>query len=185
LEQTIPQLAKFGYGDIILNTAITRANLREIMSLAEKAVDWNVGISYSAYTALRTGNRDYCVDTEEELEFLHQAIDELIKLKKHSNHVVNSEAVLLDTLKFFRQGYMPDCKAGIRFLVVMPDGSLVPCSMHRRKYCNQSEMVKEFSRRNQCGVCYVAIRSYSEPSLWRQLKDVPQYGRRLFARNSC
>ena len=183
LEQTIPQLAKFGYRDIILNTAITRANLREILALAKKALDWNVAISYSAYTALRTHDRDYCVSTEEELEILRQAINELIQLKKQGNHIVNSKALLLDTLKFFKQGYMPNCQAGIRFFVVMPDGGFVPCSMHRKKYSSQKEMIKEFSRTNRCGACYVAIRSYSEPSLWQQLKDVPQYGKQLFARN--
>jgi MoaA/NifB/PqqE/SkfB family radical SAM enzyme len=183
LEQTIPQLAKFGYRDIILNTAITRANLREILALARKAMDWNVAISYSAYTALRTGDRDYSVDTEEELEILRQAINELIELKEQGKHVVNSKALLLDTLKFFKQGYMPNCKAGVRFFVVMPDGSFVPCSMHRKKYSNRKEMIEDFSRTNQCGACYVAIRSYSEPSFWQQMKDIPQYGKQLFARD--
>ena len=182
LERTIPQLAKFGYRDIILNTAITRANLKEILPLAKNASDWNVSISYSAYTALRTGDNEYRVDSKEDLNLLRQTISELIELKKQTNHITNSKAILLNTLKFFEQGYMPNCKAGIRFFVVMPDGSFVPCSLHRNKYSTQKEMMKNFSRTNQCGACYVAIRSYSEPSLWSQLKDVPQYSKRLFAR---
>ena len=183
LELTLPQLAKFGYRDIILNTAITRANLKEILPLAKKALNWNVAISYSAYTALRTGDKGYCVDTQEELETLNQAINELIELKKESNHIVNSKAVLLNTLKFFKQGYMPDCQAGIKFLVVMPDGSLVPCSLKRDKYPSRKEMIEGFSRTNQCGACYVAIRSYSEIPLRDQLKNIPQYGKRFFGRN--
>jgi MoaA/NifB/PqqE/SkfB family radical SAM enzyme len=183
LERTIPQLAKFGYGDIILNMAITRANLKEILPLAEKARDWNVSISYSAYTALRTGNKDYCINSEEELNILRQTVNELIELKKQTTHITNPKAVLLDTLRFFEQGYMPNCKAGIRFFVVMPDGSFVPCSLQRNKYSTQKEMVNDFSRTNQCGACYVAIRSYSERSLWNQLKDIPQYSKQLFARN--
>ena len=183
LERTLPQLAKFGYRDIILNTAITRANLKEILPLAKKALDWNVAISYSAYTALRTGDKGYCVDTQEELETLSQAINELIELKKQGNHIVNSKAVLLNTLKFFKQGYMSGCQAGIKFLIVMPDGSFVPCSLNRDKYSSRKELIEGFSRTNQCGACYVAIRSYSEASLLGQLKDIPQYGKRLFARN--
>jgi Predicted Fe-S oxidoreductases len=184
LEQTIPRLAKFGYGDIILNTAITRANLREILPLARKTADWGVFISYSAYTALRTGDKGYCIDAQEELEILRQAINELIELKKRSKHITNSKAVLLDTLKFFEQGYMPNCQAGKRFFVVMPDGSFIPCSLHRNKYSTQKEMIEDFSRTNQCGGCYVAIRSYSDRPFWGLLKDAPAYGKQLFARRA-
>jgi MoaA/NifB/PqqE/SkfB family radical SAM enzyme len=184
LEQALPQLAKLGHGNIILNTAITRANLREILVLAQKAMEWGVAISYSAYTALRTGSKDYCIDSEEDLKVLEQSISELTDLGKRNHHVANSKAVLLDTLKFFQQGYMPNCKAGIRFFVVMPDGSFVPCSLHRNKYSSQKEMIKDFSRENHCGACYVAIRSYSEPSVLRQLKDIPHYRRRVLAEDA-
>jgi MoaA/NifB/PqqE/SkfB family radical SAM enzyme len=175
LEQTLPRLAKLKFRDIILNTAITKANLREILPLAKKATEWGVDISYSAYSALRTGNKDYCLNNEEDLRFLRQAINELITLKKQDTHLTNPELTLLDTLKFFEQGYMPDCKAGIRFLVVMPDGSLVPCSLHRNKYATRKEMIENFSRTNRCGDCYVAIRSYSEMSFSSHVKNLPKY----------
>lgn len=181
LERVLPRLAEFGYRDIVLNTAITRANLKEILPLAQKALEWGVAISYSAYTALRTGDKDYCIDTEEDLNVLQQSITELIELRKQTNHIANSKAVLLNTLRFFQEGHMPHCKAGMRFLVVMPDGSLVPCSLHREKYPTQKEMAEGFSRTNKCGGCYVAIRSYSEPPLWGQLKDIPQHRKRLLA----
>jgi MoaA/NifB/PqqE/SkfB family radical SAM enzyme len=184
LERTIPQLARFGYRDIILNMAITRANLKEILPVAKKAMDWNVYISYSAYTALRTGDKDYCINDGEDLEILRQAINELIQLKEQTNHIANSKTVLLNTLKFFEQGCMPNCKAGIKFLVVMPDGGLTPCSLHRNRYCTQKEMIENFSRANQCGGCYVAIRSYSEPSLLSQIRDAPGYAKRVFASNA-
>jgi len=175
LEQNLPRLAKLGFRDIILNTAITKANLREIVPLTKKAAEWGVDISYSAYTALRTGNKDYCLNNGEDLEILRQAINELIILKRQGIHLVNPELTLRDTLKFFEQGYMPNCKAGIRFLVVMPDGSLVPCSLHRNKYATQEEMIENFSRTNQCGSCYVAIRSYSEMSFLSHVKNLPKY----------
>ncbi|OIP28129.1 MAG: hypothetical protein COW22_05480 [Chloroflexi bacterium CG15_BIG_FIL_POST_REV_8_21_14_020_46_15] len=180
LEQTLPQLAKFGYRDIILNTAITRANLRDILSLAQKARDWNISISYSAYTALRTGNEDYCINSEEDLKVLRQTISGLIELKKQTNHVINSKAILLDTLRYFEQGYMPNCKAGIRFFVVMPDGGFVSCSHCGNTYSTQKEMIENFSQMNQCSACYDAIRAYSERSFWGQLKEAPSYGKRFF-----
>ena len=181
LEQTLPRLAKLGFRDIILNTAITKANLREILPLAKKAFDWGVDISYSAYTALRTRNEDYCLNNGEDLGILRQAINELVALRKRDNHIANPKAVLLNTLKFFEQGCMPDCKAGIRFLVVMPDGSLIPCSLHRSKYATQKEMIEKFPLTNQCSSCYLSLRSYSELSVLNQMKSIPYYTKRLFA----
>ena len=175
LEQNLPRLAKLGFRDIILNTAITKANLKEILPLAKKAFDWGVDISYSAYTSLRTRNEEYCLNSGEDLEILRQAINELIVLKKEDIRLANPELTLRDTLKFFEQGYMPNCKAGIRFLVVMPDGGLVPCSLRRTKYATREEMVEKFSRTNRCGNCYVAIRSYSEMSFSSHVKNLPKY----------
>jgi MoaA/NifB/PqqE/SkfB family radical SAM enzyme len=179
LEQSLPRLAKLGFRDIILNTAITKANVREILPLAKKATEWGVDISYSAYTALRTGNKDYCLNNGEDLESLRQAINELVILKKQGTNLVNPELTLRDTLKFFERGYMPNCKAGIRFLVVMPDGSMVPCSLHRRKYATQKEMIEDFSRTNRCGSCFVAIRSYTEMSPLSHARNVPTYIRQM------
>jgi MoaA/NifB/PqqE/SkfB family radical SAM enzyme len=175
LEQTLPRLAKLGFRDIILNTAITKANVREILPLTKKAVEWGVDISYSAYTALRTGNQEYCLNNGKDLEILRQAINELILLRKQDAHLVNPELTLRDTVRFFEQGRMPDCKAGLRFLVVMPDGSLVPCSLHRTKYATRKEMIEQFSKANRCDKCYTAIRSYSEMSFLSHMKNVPAY----------
>ena len=180
LEQNLPRLAKLGFRDIILNTAITNANVKEILPLTKKATEWGVDISYSAYTALRTGNKDYCLNNGEDLEILRQAINKLVILKKQGTNLVNPELTLRDTLKFFKRGgYMPHCQAGIRFLVVMPDGSLVPCSLHRIKYATQKEMIEGFSRTNRCGNCYVAIRSYSEMSLLSHTRNLPTYIRQM------
>jgi MoaA/NifB/PqqE/SkfB family radical SAM enzyme len=179
LERTLPHLASFGYRDIILNTAITQANVREILPLAKKAAEWGVDMSYSAYTARRTGNKDYCLNNGEDLEILRHAINELIILKKQGTHLVNPDLTLRDTLKFFEQKYMPNCKAGIRFLVVMPDGSLVPCSLQRTKYATREEMLEKFSRTNRCGDCFVAIRSYSEMSFLSHTKNLPRYLRQI------
>lgn len=175
LNENLPRLAELGFEDIILNTAITKANLKEILPLARKAAEWGVDISFSAYTALRTGNKDYCLKNGEDLAILRQAVKDVIALKGQGIHLANPERTLRDTLRFFERGYMPNCKAGRRFLVVMPDGSLVPCSHHRSKYSSQKEMAKKFSRTNRCGSCYVAIRSYNEMSFLSQVKNLPKY----------
>ncbi|MBE0430327.1 MAG: radical SAM protein [Dehalococcoidia bacterium] len=179
LEERLPGLAKLGFRDIILNTAITKANLAEILPLARRASEWGVDISYSAYTPLRTGNGDYCLNGGEDLSTLRQAVDELRMLKKQGINLANPERTLRDTLRFFEQGYMPNCRAGVRFLVVMPDGSLVPCSLHRDKFASQKQMIEGFSRTNRCGSCYVSIRSYSEMAFLTHARNLPTYIKQL------
>jgi len=178
LEETVPKLAKYGFNDIILNTAITRANFREVIPLAKKAMEWGVKVSYSAYTPLRTGNREFTFESKEDLKALDEVFKELIEFKRKTNCIVNSKTVLLKTLKFLKQGYMPNCQAGLKFVVVMPDGSFVPCSMRREKFSNLKELREKFSKKNSCDGCcgcYVSIRCYSERSFWEELREVPEY----------
>jgi len=178
LEETVPQLAKYGFNDIFLNTAITRANFREVIPLAKKANEWGVKISYSAYTPLRTGNKEFTFEKEEDLKNLRETFQKLIEFKKKTDCIVNSKTVLLKTLKFLEKGYMSNCQAGLKFVVVMPDGSFVPCSMKREKFSNLKELREKFSKQNVCDGCcgcYVSIRCYSERSFWEELREVPEY----------
>ncbi len=183
LEQTLPELAQLGYGDIIMNTAITRVNLRELRAIADLVERWGVTISYSAYTQLRTGDATYSVSSPDDLAILKVTIEELILLSRKKKHIANPEAVFRDTVAYFERGEMPGCKAGKCFFVVMPDGMLVPCSLHRERFRTQKEMVNTFTPGNTCGQCYVAIRSYTDKPLWRILvQDTPRLARRLFDR---
>jgi len=178
LEKTVSKIARYGFNDIVLNTAITRANFREVIPLAKKAMEWGVKISYSAYTPLRTGNRDYSFENEEDLKTLNEIFKELTEFKKKTDCIVNSKTVLLKTLKFLQQGYMPNCQAGLKFVVVMPDGSFVPCSMRREKFFNLKDLREKFSKENFCQGCcgcYVSIRCYSERSFWEELREFPEY----------
>ncbi|KPK96294.1 hypothetical protein AMJ80_00860 [bacterium SM23_31] len=163
LNKLIPRLSSLGYDNIILNTAITHENykyLREIVDLAEK---WGVYMSFSAYTILRTANRDFCINEQEELERLKRIIDELIQLKKERQRIVTSEITLKRTYEFFKHSKITGCKAGKRFFVIPPDGLLLPCAMHRnRLFSTQAEMIEEFSNHNKCGSCFVAIRSMTD-----------------------
>jgi hypothetical protein len=70
---------------------------------------------------------------------------------------------------------MSDRRAGRRFLVLVPDGNLVPCSHRRSKYSSRKEMATNSSRANRCGSCYVAIRSCNEMSFLSQVKNLPRY----------
>jgi len=165
LNEVVPRLASYGYNNIVLNTAITHVNFRELKEIARLALAWGVLISFSAYTVLRTGNTEYGFRTREDLDLLQSTFDEHIKMKKEKRHIVASESTLKKTYQFFRDGKIPGCKAGKRFLVVTPSGMLLPCALHRKSlFKSQREMVENFSNRNKCGGCYVSVRSYTEKS---------------------
>ena len=173
LEETIPRLAaNFGSHDIELNTAITRLNLPYLVALAQKADEWDVSISYSAYCTLRTGDKDLFIRSEDDLEMLQEKIHELLQFKKEKGRILNSTYNLMKTYEFFKSGYIPNCQAGKRFLVVEPRGGLTPCSMQTtRQYSTQEEILEDFTKQNKCGECYVAIRAYSDKSARTLLKD--------------
>lgn len=180
LEQTVPVLAAHGNKDVILNTAITRVNYKDALAISRKARQWGVRISYSAYTPLRTNDQGYVIREADDIAGLRATMQDVIQEKRRSDHIANSVAVLRKTLRFLEDGTMPGCQAGVRFFVVMPDGALVPCSLHRHRFESQREMIERFSRTNSCGGCYVAIRSYSDRSLREQLRDLPHFARQTF-----
>lgn len=171
LDQTIPHLADLGYDDIILNSAITRDNVKCLLDLVQNARRWKVSISYSAYTSLRTGCKDHFIFAQEDLETLRRSILDLEKLKKENGQVVNSVYILRSTYQYFKNGSISNCGAGKRFLVVMPDGSFNPCAHYRKKYSTRQQVLEEFSKHNECGGCYVGIRAYTDQSFWNLLKD--------------
>lgn len=175
LEETLPKLAKYNFQDIILNSCITKANFRELIPLAQKAEEWGVKISYSAYTSLRTGSDEFSFSNEKDLKDLKESIFQLIEFKKKTQVIINSNTILLKFLKFLEKKYMPNCQAGLKFVVVMPDGSLIPCSMKREKFSNLKTLRENFSKHNRCGNCYVAIRCYSERSIFEEIKEISSY----------
>ena len=178
LQETIPNLAKHNFKNIILNSCITSANFKELIPLAKKAMEWGVSISYSAYTPLRTGDMSYTFAKEEDVKALGEAINDLLEFKKRTDCIVNSKTVLLKFLDFLEKGTKTNCQAGLKFVVVMPDGSFVPCSMRRHKFSNVKELREKFSKKNLCDGCcgcYVSIRCYSERSILEEIKEIPEY----------
>lgn len=166
LDKLIPELAALGHDDIVLNCAITRENMPFIMDIARVAERWGVGISYSAYSVLRTGNRDYTISSEEDLAQLRGQFDQLRSFKEiNCGRILNADFNLQGTLEFFEKGEMKGCSAGNRFLVVTPQGTLKPCSMHDKEYTSIKQIKRDFVPHNDCGGCYVSIRSYLDKPL--------------------
>ena len=171
LEKRIPKLASFGRSDIVLNSAITRRNLPCLLDLAEIAEHWGVAISYSAYSSLRTGDKSLSISSEGDLRVLQHRIKDLIKIKKEKHIVYTPTWVLRGIYQFFKNGFMPHCKAGMRSFVVTPEGHFMPCSMQHMKYSSWEEMIKDFPQKNNCGECYVSIRSWAEGTVFDIVED--------------
>ncbi|MFQ6103063.1 MAG: radical SAM/SPASM domain-containing protein [Candidatus Glassbacteria bacterium] len=173
LLKIVPKLTSLGQDDIVLNTAITRDNFGSLLDIYKNALEWNANVSFSAYTPLRTGSMDHFISDPDDLAVLRETITELIRLKQRGGRIVNSVWTLSGTYEYFKNGgYMPGCNAGKRFLVVQPDGTLLPCSMRlERTFSSQEEILQEFTSTNACGACYVAIRAYLDENYWTLLRD--------------
>lgn len=177
LLELVPRLARHGFDDIVLNSCIHSENVAEIERLADRAREWGVNLCYSSYSAKRTGCRELSLTSASQLEALNRGLDRVEARRDESNWLVNAPSTLAATRRFFRDGAMPGCKAGYRFLVVTSDGWLQPCSMIFKKYRleDRERMVEEFTRTNTCGECYVSIRSYLDKSfpqlLWENTRE--------------
>ena len=173
LEDVIPRCARHGLDDIVLNSCITSENLREIDAMADKAREWGVNICYSSYSARRTGCREYFLNTAEQIAEMNRGLDRVEARRDATNWIVNSTSTLDATRRYFENGGMPGCKAGLRFLVVTADGWLQPCSMQFKRYNleDRDRMIREFTATNQCDQCYVSIRSYLDKSFPQLLKE--------------
>jgi len=175
LSDLIPRCAAYGYDDIVLNSCITSENVGEIEAMADQARRWGVNICYSAYSARRTGCRDYFLNTAEQLAALNRGLDAVEARRDASGWIVNSTTTLDATRRYFENGGAPGCAAGLRFLVVTADGFLQPCSMQFKRYRleDRDRMIAEFTRSNKCDQCYVSIRSYLDKSfpqlLWENV----------------
>lgn len=173
LEDLIPRLARLGHDDIVLNSCITSENVGEIDAIGDKAREWGVNLCYSAYSARRTGCRDYFLNSHEQLAQLNAHLDRVEARRDASNWIVNAPTTMEATRRYFANGGAPGCTAGLRFLVVTADGELQPCSMQFRRYPleGRKRMIEEFTRHNRCDECYVSIRSYLDKSFPQLLRE--------------
>ncbi len=173
LNELVPKVAALGYDDIVLNNCITAANVAEINAVADKAAEWGVNLNYSAYSARRTGCRDYFLTTDDQREILKKELESIKGRMDKSHWITNNRSTLDATIEYFTRGGTPNCKAGLRWLVVTSDGYLQPCSMQFKKYGlrEQRRMVREFTENNTCDQCYVSIRSWLDKTFPQLVRE--------------
>jgi MoaA/NifB/PqqE/SkfB family radical SAM enzyme len=173
LEETVPQLTAEprGHGNIIMNTTISNRNVGLLIEMYRIASSWGAKMSYSAYSAMRTGDPTYSVSSPEDLKTMRDQLDELIAMKAAGGDIRNPVSILNDTYRFFAEDGIPGCMAGYRFLLITPEGYYRPCAHKPLEYRSQEELIAGFSETNQCKGCYVAIRSYCDKSYLTHVKE--------------
>lgn len=170
IETLIKSLDSENHKAINIACVLQSDNFREMVQLVELAKKWNVTISFSAYTPLRTGNKDYMI-SKGELEEFKEIIKQVLDLRKRNNTIYTSEYSFKNMVTYFKNGFRSDCRAGERFLIVNPDGTLSPCGLITAHCKSQDEIVQDFTKNNTCGKCYTSIRANTEKPVWYLIKD--------------
>jgi len=146
---------------ITLNCVVQSENFRDLLPLASLALDWGVSINYSPYTWLRTDDRGFVVP-KDDLPELQEIFGKLLKFQEKHDTVKSNATFLNNIVAFFDDKGIPGCRAGERFLVVNPDGTLSPCGLITTAFSNRAEMKEGFVKANTCTACNTSIRSWTE-----------------------
>lgn len=159
LARTIPALTRAGYR-IALNTVIMESNLDEILPIAYRAKEWGAMISFSAYCALKRDAEDEMVHHTRYTQLVG-IVREIRRLKGSLGHIKNSDYYLRALPAYFRDGSVPGCQAGYRWLQVTPDGYIQQCSELPR-LCHYTEFTRAKLSRPVCAKCWYTCRGEAQ-----------------------
>lgn len=159
IKKTIPELTKMGC-KIALNTIIMESNLEQILPIAYLAADWGATVSYSAYCSLKSDCDDEMIKQSRYAQLV-AIVNEIRQIKRTIGHIKNSDYYLERIPRYFRDGYVPDCKAGYRWMQITPDGYIQQCSELPR-ICHYSEFTKDKLKKVTCSKCWYTCRGEAE-----------------------
>lgn len=160
-EKLVPSLARQGFDNVAFNTVIMDQNIDQIVPLARQAHQWGAKISFSSYSSSKNAREKYRV-REEKLTRLREVVDRLLELKKSQGNILTSSYYLKKIPGFFRDGFVKDCRAGLHFIQMTPDGYIKRCSempvmAHWTEYDPEKVL-----RPNPCNVCWLSCRGETE-----------------------
>lgn len=155
---------------ITLLCVIQRDNFRDLIRMVELANDWNVKINFSTYTWLRTDDKTYLL-APQEIEEFRQIVTRLMELREKYQNIFTSRYVFDMMIKFFENHSTPNCRTGVKFFNVNPNGTISPCGLIIKNYGSQKELREKFSCTNSCTYCYTSIRANTEKPLYHLLRD--------------
>jgi MoaA/NifB/PqqE/SkfB family radical SAM enzyme len=86
-------------------------------------------------------------------------------------NIFTSRYVFNRIIQFFEHHAMPNCRTGVTFFNVKPDGTISPCGLLIRDYHSQKELQERFSCHNSCTACYTSIRANTEKPIYHLIRD--------------
>lgn len=155
---------------ITFSCVIQSDNFRELIRMAKLAKEWGVNINFSAYTWLRTKDKNFML-SKDDIEEFKEILNQLLEFKKQHKNIYTSDYVFRKMVDYFTNESLPHCRAGEKFFIVSPDGTLSPCGLIIKGYKTEKEMKQKFVKTNSCTFCYTSSRANSEKPAWYLLKD--------------
>jgi MoaA/NifB/PqqE/SkfB family radical SAM enzyme len=160
LEEIIPALTDKGI-PIGMHTVMMKDNVDELVPIALKARDWNASVSFSAYTDSKNGNAEHLLN-EDDIQRLEKSIQELLKLKCSDKMISTSQFYFDKAVSYFRNGGIPGCMGGIKFVQLTADGYVKRCAdWDPFAHYTEFKPLEE----NTCTRCYYSCRGETESAL--------------------
>jgi len=176
LSTNLPKIASLKLRDINMNTCITADNVHDLPDILRLANSWGIPVNFSAYTPLRTDDTTFSIKDKKNLgEVLTESIKELISMKRAGYAMITSEVQLMKYKQYLLHGTSGKCQAGYRFLVIQPNGRFTPCAMIPKYFRSKDQMIREFSKTNDCQGCFIATRAETEKTPAEFIKDLGSY----------
>ncbi len=146
---------------ITLLCVVQKDNFRDLVGMVELAHRWSVNINFSTYTWLRTSNKDYVL-SRADIHDLKPIAERALELGRSYRNLYTSSHVFKKMIEFFENESIPRCRAGSRFMVVNPDGTLSPCGLMIKSYDSMAELERDSDCWGDCSACYTSIRANTE-----------------------
>lgn len=162
ISELMPAMAKqFPDKSVIVNTVIMDDNLDEILTIADKAREWGIGISFSSYSVMKTNNESHFIDSER-IGRVSRLVDDLIeRRRKWKGTILSSEYYLREIPSYFANGGVPECSAGIEHIQITPDGHIKRCS-EMPVAAHYSEYEPGFFQPTKCEACWFSCRGETQ-----------------------
>ena len=163
LEDLLPRLARSGIDNLCLNTVIMNENMADLLSIARMARTWGFKVSFSTYNPFKIGNPDHLIPPEK-IESMARIADSLIAWKREHRNITNSDYYLRNVHRYFRDGCIPGCLAGRKWVQITPDGTIRRCA-DTEILGDWKDFVPNRVPLSTCHHCWYACRGEAEAPL--------------------
>jgi MoaA/NifB/PqqE/SkfB family radical SAM enzyme len=168
--RNIPKIRELGIDNIRFNTVIKDSNLDQLLPLVKHAKELGCGVSFSTYTDLKNGNKDFMIRGDT-LGQLNGVIKELLEYKHKNRGVISNSDYYLQQIPRYWSGEMKEpCLSGMKTLHVSPTGHVKRCPDFPTDF-----HWSEFKRYDpiDCNACYYACRGEAQaPLSLSRVRDV-------------